>query len=94
MTIHSEGPRDPLRPANRTGKSGGTIVALAIIVLVAIGIGWYATSNRSTTTVNAPAFERSVPDTTTGQRGTNVTPGKNQNIPNPTPPRNPTPPAQ
>jgi hypothetical protein len=67
------------------------MLGLAVGALIALAGIWYATSNRTASVVNAPAFERSVPDSTTGQGRTNIMPGRDQNIPNPTPPAKPTP---
>lgn len=49
----------------------GSILAIAAFVIVVAGVAWYAVSgNRSgTAAVNAPAFERAVPDGTTGYGG-------------------------
>jgi hypothetical protein len=90
MTID---PRDPRRPV-RHGMSTNMIAGIALGLAIALGIIWYATSNRAMNSVNAPAFERSVPDPTTGQSRTNTMPGRDQNIPNPTPPANPNPSAR
>ena len=91
MTIPSHDPRDPRRPAARSGMSASLMFGLALGTLIALAVVWYATSNRTQSVVNAPAFERSVPDSTTGQGRTNTMPGRDQNIPNPTPPAKPTP---
>jgi hypothetical protein len=93
MTIPSHDPRDPKvrRPAARSGISATMVLGLALGTLIALAVVWYATSNRTANVVNAPAFERSVPDSTTGQGRTNTMPGRDQNIPNPTPPAKPTP---
>ena len=94
MTIHSQDPRDPRHSVRSSGMSTSMIVGLAIGLIVALGAIWYATSDRPVTAVNSPAFERSVPDSTTGQNRTNTMPGRDQNIPNPTPPANPNPSAR
>jgi hypothetical protein len=49
----------------------GSMLAIAAFVIVVAGIAWYAFSNHrsGTASVNAPAFERSVPDSTTGYGG-------------------------
>ena len=44
------------------------MLAIAVGALVAVSVAWYATSSRTASVVNAPAFERSVPDSTTGQK--------------------------
>ena len=93
MTMHSQDPRAPNRhhPQPRSGFSPAMMLGLAIGVLVALGIVWFATSNRTGSMVNAPAFERSVPGNTTGQSRTNVIPSRDQNVPNPTTSSPPTP---
>lgn len=49
----------------------GSILAIAAFVIVVGGIAWYAVSNNraGTASIKAPAFERSVPDATTGYGG-------------------------
>ena len=49
----------------------GSMLALAAFVIVAVGIAWYALSNHrsGTASINTPAVERSVPDSTTGYGG-------------------------
>ena len=49
----------------------GSILAIAAFAIVVIGIAWYAlTGHRpSTASINTPAVERSVPDSTTGYGG-------------------------
>ncbi len=49
----------------------GSMLAIAAFVIVVGGIAWYALSNHrsGTASVNAPAVERSVPDSTTGYGG-------------------------
>ena len=49
----------------------GSLLALAAFAVVILGIGWYAlTGHRpGTAAINAPALERSVPDSTTGYGG-------------------------
>ena len=91
MTIHSQDPRDPRHSVRRSGMSTSMIVGLAIGLIVALSAIWYATSDRPATAVNSPAFERSLPDSTTGQNRTNTMPGRDQNT---TPPVNPNPSAR
>jgi hypothetical protein len=49
----------------------GSMLAIAAFVVVVGGIAWYAVSNHRSgiASVNAPAVERSVPDSTTGYGG-------------------------
>jgi hypothetical protein len=92
MTIPSQDPRDPnlRRPAARSGMSPSMVLGLSLGALIALAAVWYATSDRTASVVNAPAFERSVPDSTTGQGRTNTIPGRDQSVPNATPPAVPT----
>jgi hypothetical protein len=66
--------------------SSGTIVAVAIAAALIVGGLVFAMSgNRSgTTTATNPPAQTSP---TTGEGGTRVNPGPNQNTPNPTPPQ-------
>lgn len=50
----------------------GSILAIAAFAIVVMGITWYAVTGHGTGTasINTPAFERSVPDSTTGYGGT------------------------
>jgi hypothetical protein len=49
----------------------GSILAIAAFAIVLIGVAWYAlTGHRPTTaSIKPPAFERSMPDNTTGYSG-------------------------
>ncbi len=73
--------------APNRGIGGGTIAAIAIAVVITLGILGYAITSRTTTaSVNSPAFERSVPDSsTTGQSGTTNIPGRDRPSPTPAP---------
>lgn len=71
------------------GMARGTIIAIAIALVAGLSIIWYLIADRTTTaSVNSPAFERSVPDSTTGQ-GTNSMPGRDRTSPTPTAPTTP-----
>ena len=63
------GRRPPLEHDSRIVQ--GSMLAIAAFVIVVGGIAWYAFSNHrsGTASINAPAFERSVPDSTTGYGG-------------------------
>jgi hypothetical protein len=63
--------------------SGGAMAGIALGLALLIGVMFWAFGSGDRQTASTPA-----PSTTTGQ-GTNVTPGKNQNVPNPTPPAQP-----
>jgi len=57
-------------PSPRRGIFTGTIVAaLVAAILVCGGLVWLAANPSSSTVVNAPAFERSVPDAASGTSG-------------------------
>ena len=48
----------------------GSMLAIVAFAIVAIGIAWYALTDRSrTASIKPPAVERSVPDSTTGYGG-------------------------
>jgi len=49
----------------------GSMLAIAAFVIVAVGIAWYALSNNrsGTASISPPAFERGVPNGTTGYGG-------------------------
>ncbi len=69
---------------------GGIAIALLLIFGVAIFI--LSSGNRDMAGTDVPRIERTTPaPSTTGQGGTQVMPGRDQNIPNPTPPANPSP---
>jgi hypothetical protein len=71
------------RLEDRGGMSGGAMAGIALGLALLIGVMFWAFGSGDRQTASTPA-----PSTTTGQ-GTNVTPGKNQNVPNPTPPAQP-----
>ena len=73
-------PNSPRNGRERNGMSGGTMAALAIAGVLALGGLFYAMSDNNRSTSG---------NTTTGQGRTNVTPGAGQNVPNPTPPAAP-----
>jgi hypothetical protein len=68
---------------DRSGMSAGAMVGIALVLALFVGVMIWAFTGDRQTASTTPA-----PSTTTGQ-GTNVTPGKNQNVPNATPPAKP-----
>jgi hypothetical protein len=77
---------DSSRSVRDRGMGTGTILAVAIAAALIVGGLIFAMSGNRTgtpTATNPPA--QTLP--TTGQGGTRVNPGPNQNTPNPTPPQ-------
>ena len=83
--------RTERRPEVRQSSIGmGTIIAIAVALIAGLSVVWYVMADRtSTASVNSPAFERSVPDSTTGQGSLPSMPGRDR--PSPTPPAPTTP---
>jgi hypothetical protein len=74
--------------------SGALTGGIAIVLLLLFGVAIFTLSSRDPDVVatDKSRIERTTPaPSTTGQGGTRVTPGRDQNIPNPTPPANPSP---
>ena len=73
---------DPNRPArtDRGGVSGGALAGIGLVVALFLGVMIWAFASTDRQTASSPNSP-----TTTGQGQTNVTPGKSQNVPNPTP---------
>mgnify|MGYP001343544633 FL=1 len=72
--------------------SGALMGGIAIALLLLFGVAIFALSsgNRGVVATDAPRIERTTPaPSTTGQGGTQIMPGRDQNIPNPMPPVNP-----
>jgi hypothetical protein len=94
---YPNGPRRPDILRKRDDSVSGAMVGgIALALLVLFGIAFYLLSsdNRDVASRDSPLIERTTPaPSTTGQGGTQVMPGRDQNIPNPTPPAKPTPPA-
>jgi hypothetical protein len=89
-------PNDPRRPdilrKRDDSLSGAMVGGIAIAVLILFGIAFYflSSGNRDVASTESPLIERTTPaPSTTGQGGTQVMPGRDQNIPNPTPPAPP-----
>src|SRR5438105_10945502 len=76
------------RDADDDGFGTGTIVAMVIAGVLVVGGLIYAMSGPSTNTASNPPASTT---TTTGQGGTPVNPGSQQNTPNPMPPASPAP---
>jgi hypothetical protein len=70
---------------DRGGMSGGAMAGIALVLALLIGVMFWAFNSSDRQTATSP----NTPATTTGQGTTNMTPGKNQNVPNPTPPATP-----
>jgi hypothetical protein len=90
-------PDDRNRPdilRKRDDSAGGAFmggVAIALLLLFGVAIFAMSSGNRDIGASDPPPrAERTTPaPSTTGQGGIRVTPGRNQNIPNPTPPASP-----
>lgn len=65
-------------------------IAIALLLLFGIAIFALSSGNRDIVATDQPRTERTTPPpSTTGQGGTQVMPGRDQNIVNPRPPANP-----
>jgi len=65
-------------------------IAIALLLLFGIAIFTLSSGNRDIVATDRPRTERTTPaPSTTGQGGTQVMPGRNQNIVNPQPPAPP-----
>jgi type VI protein secretion system component VasK len=71
------------RRLEEPGMSGGAMAGIALVLALLVGVMIWAFTGDRQTASTTPA-----PSTTTGQ-GTDVSPGKNQNVPNATPPAQP-----
>ena len=72
--------------------SGALMGGIAVALLLLFGVAIFALSsgNRDIVATDSPRVERTTPaPSTTGQGGSRTMPGRDQNIPNPTPPANP-----
>ena len=62
-------------------------IALALLLIFGVAIYVLGSGGPDVASGDNPRFERTTPaPSTTGQGGTRITPGRDQNIPNPTPP--------
>jgi len=67
-------------------------IAMALLLLFGVAIFVLSSRNRDVATTDPTRIERTTPaPSTTGQGDARITPGRNQNLPNPTPPANPSP---
>jgi hypothetical protein len=93
VTHHPNGGKRPsILRKHDDSMSGALMGGIAVALLLIFGVAIYLLSfgNRNVAGTDVPRIERTTPaPSTTGQGGTDVTPGRNQNIPNPTPPANP-----
>lgn len=83
--------QDILRPHDDS-LSGALMggVALALLLIFGVAIYVLGSGDPEVASSDAPRIERTTPaPSTTGQGGTRITPGRDQNIPNPTPPAPP-----
>jgi hypothetical protein len=69
------------------GMSGPLIGGLAVALVLFLGVAIYllGSGNRDVAGTDSPRLEQNAPSTT-GQGRTNTMPGRDQNVPNPTPP--------
>lgn len=89
-------PNNPRRPdilrKRDDSMSGAMIGGIAVALVLALGAAIYMLSanNRDVAAIDSPRIERTTPaPSTTGQGGTKIMPGRDQNVPNPTPPDRP-----
>lgn len=86
-------PNDPRRPdilRRRDDSLGGALIGgIAVVLVIFLGLAIYMMSsgNRDVAS-DSPRITTPAPSTT-GQGGTSITPGRDQNVPNPTPPQAP-----
>ncbi len=88
----NDGRRPDILRKHDDSMSGALMGGIAIALLLIFGVAIYMLSsgNRDVAGTDVPRIERTTPaPSTTGQGGTQITPGRDQNIPNPTPPVNP-----
>jgi hypothetical protein len=65
-------------------------IAIALLLIFGIAIFALSSGNRDIVATDIPGTERTTPPpSTTGQGGAGTMPGRDQNIPSPTPPANP-----
>ena len=89
-------PRNPNRPdilRKRDDSLSGAVIggiAVAIVLFLGIAIYMLSSGNPDVAATDSPRIERTTPaPSTTGQGGTQVMPGRDQNVPNPAPPERP-----
>jgi hypothetical protein len=92
-------PHDPDRPStilrHRDDSLSAALlggIAIAMVLFLGAALYLYSSGNPNVASTESPRIERTTPaPSTTGQGGTQVMPGPDQNIPNPSKP--PSPPA-
>jgi hypothetical protein len=87
---------DPRRPdilRKRDDLSGAALAGIAAAVVLFLGIAIYMLSsgNRDIAAVESPRLEQTTPAPSTTGQGTSMMPGRDQNVPNPSPPAAPGP---
>jgi hypothetical protein len=83
-----------LRKRDEDSMSGALTggIAIALLLLFGVAIFTLSSGNRDIVATDKAPIERTIPaPSTTGQGGTQTMPSRDQNIPNPTPPENPSP---
>jgi len=88
----NEGRRPDILRKHDDSMSGALMGGIAIALLLLFGVAIYALSSgsRYVAGTDIPRIERTTPaPSTTGQGGTQTMPGRDQTIPNSTPPANP-----
>jgi hypothetical protein len=84
-----DGKRPTILRKHDDSMSGAVTGSIAIGLLLIFGIAIYllGSGNQDAAGTNVPTVVQTTPTpSTTGQGGTQTTPGRDQNIPNPTPP--------
>jgi hypothetical protein len=87
-----EGPRPDILRKHDDSLSGALMGGIALALLLIFGVAIYVLGSGSpnVASIGSPGFDRTTPAlSTTGQGGTRITPGRDQNIPNPTLPAQP-----
>ena len=89
-------PKDPRRPdilRRRDDSLGGAMIggiAVALVLFLGLAIYMLGSGNQDVAATDPSRIERTTPaPSTTGQGGTQTMPGRDQNVPNPTPPAPP-----
>lgn len=88
----NDGNRPDILRKRDDSVSGALMGGIAIGLLLIFGVAIFALSsgNRDVAGTDIPRIERTTPaPSTTGQGGTQTLPGRDEGIPNPTPPANP-----
>ena len=94
MTYDPHGRDRPNILRKRDDSMSGALtggIAIALLLLFGVAIVSLSSGNRDIVATDAPRTEGMTPPSTIGQGGTQVIPGRDQNIPDPRPPANPPP---